>query len=60
MWCYLALGVGVVIALIGLKKSTFPRRKPEPKPEPEHLWSKEYRQMYRDCIYNAEHVYCRK
>lgn len=55
MWFFGAIGVSAVVLFIGLKLP--PKRKPA---ESEMLWSREYKQMYTDCVAYAEELYQQK
>lgn len=53
MWFLGALGLSAVVLFIGWLLSL----KRKPKPEPEHLWSREYKQIYRSCLDYVEQLY---
>lgn len=50
MWFFGVLGASIAIAWIGWKKSSPKQR------DSEKYWQK----VKEACVYNAEHVYCRK
>lgn len=55
IWWFLGvLGFSATITFIG--RLLPPKR----RPEPEHLWSREYKEIYRDCLEYVEQLYQKK
>jgi hypothetical protein len=59
VWAFCVKGIlaSCGVALVGLLLPCKGKRK---QPEPELLWSREYRQMYKDCLTYAEQLYQQK
>jgi hypothetical protein len=54
-WFFGALSISLAVLFIGSRLK--PRRK-QPEPETTDMfWSREYRQMYSDCLNYAERIY---